>query len=144
MDTWIWMAMGVALLAIELLLIDAQFYLVFLGVAALIVGLLGVAGIELPGWGQWFMFGALGLVFLFGFRRRLYGQLRGKLPTMQSGPAGEYVTLPEDLPPGATCRIEMQGTVWTAQNGGSSPLPRGAHVRIARVDGVTLVLGPAE
>lgn len=141
MVPWMWLAAGTALLAIELLLIDAQFYLVFMGLAAIIVGLVALVGVELPVWGEWSTFGLLSLVFLFGFRRRLYGQLRGKLPTMTSGPAGAYVVLPEDLPAGGTCRLEHQGTVWTAQNAGTSPLARGSRVRIGRVDGLTLIVG---
>ncbi|MCC7198605.1 MAG: NfeD family protein, partial [Gammaproteobacteria bacterium] len=56
MAAWIWMASGVALLGIELLLIDAQFYLVFLGLAALVVGLLAVLGLDLAPAAQWGVF----------------------------------------------------------------------------------------
>jgi len=70
MAPWMWLAAGTALLAIELLLIDAQFYLVFMGLAAIIVGLVALVGVELPVWGEWSTFGLLSLVFLFGFRRR--------------------------------------------------------------------------
>ena len=42
MTWWVWMIAGVVLLGTELLLIDAQFYLVFLGLSAMLVGLLGL------------------------------------------------------------------------------------------------------
>ena len=42
MPWWGWIVVGVVLLAAELLAIEAQFYLVLLGVAALLTGL-GVA-----------------------------------------------------------------------------------------------------
>ena len=43
-----WMIVGAALLALELLLIDAQFYLVFLGLAAITTGGLLWAGLPVP------------------------------------------------------------------------------------------------
>jgi membrane protein implicated in regulation of membrane protease activity len=135
------MASGVALLAIELLLIDAQFYLVFLGLAALVVGLVDWTGVGLSPAAQWGMFAVAGLVFLAAFRRRMYERLRARLPTMASGPEGELVTLPEDLAPGASCRIEHRGSQWTALNGGAVTLVRGSRARIVRVEGLTLVVG---
>ena len=47
MAWWGWGILGVALLGIELLAVDAQFYLVFAGLAAVLVGLLGLVGLEL-------------------------------------------------------------------------------------------------
>ena len=43
MPWWGWFVLAAALLAVELFVIDAQFYLVFLGVSAALVGLLGLA-----------------------------------------------------------------------------------------------------
>ena len=48
MAWWGWCILGVVLLGVELLAVDAQFYLVFAGLAAIVVGLLGLVGIELP------------------------------------------------------------------------------------------------
>ena len=50
MRGWGWVVAGVALLALELLGIDAQFYLVFLGAAAIVVGVLTLVGPEVPLW----------------------------------------------------------------------------------------------
>ncbi len=144
MAAWIWMASGVALLGIELLLIDAQFYLVFLGLAALVVGALAMLGLDLSPAAQWGVFAVTALVFLGVFRKRMYAGLRDHLPHMNNGPEGETVTLPEDLAPGASCRLELRGSPWTATNTGSSTLARGSVARVLRVDGLTLMLGPAE
>jgi membrane protein implicated in regulation of membrane protease activity len=77
---------------------------------------------------------------MVGFRRRIYERMRGKLPAMRTGPAGETVTLEAALAPGETCRLEYRGTSWSAVNRGSSPIPAGARARIDLVDGLTLVL----
>ena len=45
MTWWSWMILGAVLLGAELFAVDAQFYLVFLGVSAAIVGLASLAGI---------------------------------------------------------------------------------------------------
>ena len=42
---------GTLLLCAELFAIDAQFYLIFIGAGAIVVGLIGLAGIEFPVWG---------------------------------------------------------------------------------------------
>ena len=67
MAWWSWMVLGAVLLAAELFAVDAQFYLVFLGVSAALVGLAALFGITLPEWGQWFAFAALSLMFFFYF-----------------------------------------------------------------------------
>jgi hypothetical protein len=140
MQWWAWIAVGAILLGSELAFVDAQFYLVFVGSAALVVGFLGLAGADLPVWLQWLLFTALAVVSMVGFRRRIYERMRRTLPIMRSGPAGEVVTLAADLPPGETGRVEFRGGSWSAINGGDSVIAAGGHARIERVDGLTLVV----
>jgi len=63
MPWWAWIVLGIGLLAVELFFVDAQFYLVFIGLSAAAVGLLGLAGVHLPEWSQWLAFAVLALVF---------------------------------------------------------------------------------
>ena len=49
MTWWAWMILGAVLFGAELFAIDAQFYLVFLGLSAAIVGLMSLVGIAMPG-----------------------------------------------------------------------------------------------
>src|SRR5436305_992421 len=140
MEWWAWIAVGAILLGSELAFVDAQFYLVFVGSAALAVGFLDLAGAHLPAWLQWLLFTALAVVSMVGFRRRIYERMKRNLPTMKSGPAGEIVILTTALPPGETCRIEYRGGSWSAINGGHSVIAAGGHARIERVDGLTLVV----
>jgi len=140
MQWWAWIAVGAILLGSELAFVDAQFYLVFVCAAALVVGFLSLTGAALAVWLQWLIFTVLAAVSMVGFRRRIYERMRRTLPVMRSGPAGEVVTLAADLPPGETCRIEYCGSSWNAINGGTSVIAAGARARIERVDGLTLVV----
>ena len=47
---WQWMILGTVFLGAEIA-VDAEFYLVFLGISALLVGLLGATSVTLPIWG---------------------------------------------------------------------------------------------
>jgi membrane protein implicated in regulation of membrane protease activity len=140
MEWWAWIAVGAILLGSELAFVDAQFYLVFVGASAFLVGMLQLTGLALPVWLQWLMFAALAAASLITFRRRIYDRMRRKLPPLKGGPAGEIVTLPEDLPPGESCRLEFRGCSWSAVNGGKVSIAAGAKARIERVDGLTLVV----
>ena len=140
MEWWAWIAVGAILLGSELTFIDAQFYLVFVGGSAIAVGLLQLAGLPLAPWLQWLIFAALAAASMLTFRRRIYESMRRGLPALKGGPAGEIVTLPQELPPGETCRLGYRGSSWSAINGGKAVIAAGAKARIERVDGLTLVV----
>ena len=137
---WAWIAVGAILLGSELAFIDAQFYLVFVGASAFVVGMLQLAGARLAEWLQWLIFAVLAAASMVTFRRRIYESMRRGLPAMKSGPAGEIVTLPTALPPGETCRLEFRGCSWSAVNAGLGVIAAGSRARIERVDGLTLVV----
>jgi membrane protein implicated in regulation of membrane protease activity len=135
---WGWTVIGILLLASELFAIDAQFYLVFLGASAVAVGLALLVGIALPVWMQWVTFGALAVVLMFTVRRKLYDMLRGPAPDVGSTTIGQTVRIPEELPPGGSCRTEFQGSTWKAVNVDDTSIPAGGNARIDSVDGLTL------
>jgi membrane protein implicated in regulation of membrane protease activity len=143
MSWWGWIVGGAILLGAELAFVDAQFYLVFVGGAAILVGL--AAGlVDVAPWAQWAAFAALAVVLMVTFRSRVYQHLRGlrAAPAVQSGPVGSVMTLPVLLGPGETCRAEHGGTFWTVCNDSDMPIPSGARARIARVEGLTLLVRP--
>jgi membrane protein implicated in regulation of membrane protease activity len=134
------MAVGAILLGSEMTLVNAQFYLVFIGSAALIVGLMDLAGLHAADWLQWTIFALLATVSMVAFRRRVYERMRGHLPAVSSVPKGEVVIMPTALQPGESCRLEYRGSSWSAVNEGQSAIDAGARARIQRVDGLTLVV----
>ena len=138
MAWWGWCILGVALLGVELLAVDAQFYLVFAGVAAVVVGLLGLVGLELPIAGQWLLFAVLAVTAMFTLRRPIYAKLMNKPLGNVNTDVDQRVVVSQELAPGKTCRIEYRGRGWTALNIGDQPIPSGGAARIDSIDGVTL------
>ena len=136
MTWWGWLVVGALLLAVEMFVIDAQFYLVFLGVAAALVGLLGLAGIGMPEWAQWLSFAVLSLVTMVGFRRRVYELVRGRTGRVEERlTLGDRVVIPARLEPGQSCRVDYRGSSWTARNVDQQPIDAGKEAVIAQVEG---------
>ena len=138
MTWWGWMILGVVLLGAELFAIDAQFYLVFLGVSAALVGALGLFGVVLPEWGQWLAFAILSLVFFYSFRRTIYKKLRGGGENYPESMSGEKIKINEDLAPGAETRTQYRGSDWTVRNVSGVTISGGTRAEVVKVDGLTL------
>jgi membrane protein implicated in regulation of membrane protease activity len=138
MQWWTWFVLGTLLLAIELFAIDAQFFLIFIGAAALVVGLIGMLGINLPVWLQWLVFAALSVAAVLTMRKQIYAKLRNRPSASVDTDVNKRVRIPEDLAPGKSTRVEYRGTGWTALNVGKHAIPAGEEVRIESVDGLTL------
>jgi membrane protein implicated in regulation of membrane protease activity len=137
MPWWGWIIFGAFLLAAELLGVDAAFFLVFIGLAAIVTGFMELVGIGLPEWGQWILFASLAAVSMVLFRRKLYDRLRGSPGSYHIGPVGEIIKIEDTLPPGEKSRMHYQGTTWNVVNMGSATLEKGENVRIVAVDGLT-------
>ena len=140
MQWWSWIAVGVILLGAELTFVNAQFYLVFIGGSALLVGLMTVSGLDPAPWLQWLAFVVTAVISLLIFRGPLYKRLRRVIPVMNDGLSGEMVHVPVPLSAGQECRLEYRGSSWEAVNGGDDPIAAGAAARIERVEGLKLYL----
>ena len=138
MSWWGWMILGAVLLGAELFAVDAQFYLVFLGVSAAIVGLGTLLGISIPEWGQWLAFAILSLTFFFTFRRMLYEKIRGGGVGYREPLSGVTLTVAEELAAGSEGRAQYRGSDWTIRNVGDAAISAGQRARVVEVDGLTL------
>ena len=117
MAWWGWLVLAAALLTFELFVIDAQFYLVFLGVSAALVGLLGLADGNMLAWQQWLAFAGLSIATMLAFRDRVYQLVRKRTGHIEERlTLGDRVVIPVRLEPGQTCRAEYRGSSWTARN----------------------------
>jgi membrane protein implicated in regulation of membrane protease activity len=141
MTWWGWVIAGAILLGAELSFVNAQFYLVFVGNTAILVGLPTLA-LPLAEWLQWALFAVLAVVSMVGFRSRIYQRFRGTLPVVHTGPKGGLITLPVALGAGDSCQAEYGGTFWTVRNDGSTTLPAGSRARIVSVQSLTLLVKP--
>ncbi|MXY90292.1 MAG: NfeD family protein [Gammaproteobacteria bacterium] len=144
MAWWIWIVAGLVLMGVEILAVDTAFYLIFIGVAALLMGFAMSVGIELPMWAQWTGFAVLALVFMVFFREKLYAKLRGGVVGFQDTAIGGRVSVEEDVAPGGETRVKMRGTKWTAINTGSRVIVKGSQAEITEVDGLTIKIAAIE
>ena len=138
MTWWAWMILGAVLLGAELFAVDAQFYLVFLGVSAAIVGLATLFGITLPEWGQWLAFAVVAIIFFVTFRKALYVKIRGGGEGYEQRYVGEAVKVAAEIAPGGRGRAEYRGSDWNVVNIGQAAIAAGSHAKVVEVDGLTL------
>lgn len=134
---WLWIAVGLALLVVEMVTPGGLFAL-FFGAAALLVAPLSALGMN-PVW-QWLLFSVASLGLLATVRRPLQERL-GRTPGSEVDTLlGEEVVLLEDLAAGATGRAELRGAPWSVRAASGIPLHAGQRCRVERVDGLTLWL----
>ena len=138
MTWWGWMILGAVILGAELFAIDAQFYLVFLGVSAALVGLAEMLGLGMPEWAQWTAFATLSLLSFFTFRKSLYEKIRGGAKGFRASMSGDTINLAEELLSGSETRTEYRGTDWTVRNTGVTAIAAGSRAKVVKVDGLTL------
>ena len=138
MTWWGWMILGAVILGAELFAIDAQFYLVFLGVSAALVGLAEMLGLGLPEWAQWTAFATLSLLAFFTFRKSLYEKIRGGAKGFRASMSGDTINIVDELLSGSETRAEYRGTDWTVRNTGTVAIAAGSRAKVVKVDGLTL------
>jgi membrane protein implicated in regulation of membrane protease activity len=143
MTWWGWFIAGAILLGAELAFVSAQFYLVLIGGAAILVGLASLV-LPLAEWLQWALFAVLAVVSMVTFRNRLYQRFTRSMPKVDTGPTGGVITLHVSLDAGESCQAEYGGTFWTVRNDSDTPIRSGSRARIARVQDLTLLVRPEE
>jgi membrane protein implicated in regulation of membrane protease activity len=141
MPWWLWILLGLVLLGLELMV--GTFYLVFLGVAAIVVGLVAAFGLDGPLWLELLLFVLLagGLVLLA--RRPLLGRFRIHSDTRDADSlVGEAAVASTPIAPGDLGKVEMRGSFWNARNLGPEPLAIGQRCRVEEVQGLVLSVRP--
>ena len=139
MPWWGWLVLAAALLSAELFVIDAQFYLVFLGFSAALVGLFCLTTDILLAWQQWLAFAVLSIVSMVAFRERVYQLVRNRTGHVEQPlTLGDRIVIPEHLEPGQSCRAQYRGSSWTARNVDQQAIDAGREAVISHVDGLTL------
>ena len=142
MPWWAWLIAGIVLMVVELAAIDLSFYLVFLGVAAVLVGIAVLGDPMLSVEAQWILYGVLAVASMVFFRRKVYERLRGGVQGFDNSTVGEIVELAEDVPAGGSTRVDMRGSQWTATNIGNAAMGAGAKARIVAVSGASVDIVP--
>jgi membrane protein implicated in regulation of membrane protease activity len=139
MPWWGWITIGAMLLIAEMTFVDLEFYLIFLGISALLVGGLELAGVAMPYWLQWVAFAILSVASLVIFRQRVYSKLRPPPEgEVQVGVSGDRATAVDSIEPGATGAVTLRGARWTGINRGAATIPTGARCLVERSEGLVL------
>lgn len=114
------------------------FYLLFFGIAALIVGGLAGLGVVDSAWLEWLLFSILAVVSLLLFRAPLLRLTKASPTHAVDTMIGESAVLLDDLASGQTGKAELRGTTWSARNEGTSPLAKGQRAVVTAIDGLML------
>ncbi len=135
---WFWVLLGLALLFLELVT-PTGFYLLFFGVAAVLVGLLAAVGLEGPAWLQWLLFSLLSIGSLLLLRGRLQERMRRAAPAQPDNDlVGRTAQSLENIAVDGYGQVELRGTSWRAKNVGSEPVAQAESCQVDRVEGVVL------
>lgn len=134
---WYWIFLGLALAGAELVS-PGGFYLLFFGIAALMVGALVAMDVVQAEWLQWLLFSILAVLSLLLLRRPLIQLTHGHPPQDMDSMVGESAILLEELQPGHTGKAELRGSTWSARNVGAAPLSSGQRATVTKVDGLVL------
>jgi membrane protein implicated in regulation of membrane protease activity len=135
---WQWVVVGALLLGSEMVVVDAGFYLVFIGAAALLMGAIGFVDLVPSLSIQWLLFAALSIITLVFFRGRIYARVRGNSPVIGDGVVGEIAVACEDIAPGGQGTVQFRGSDWTARNVGERPIAAESRSRVEGMSGATV------
>lgn len=136
MTWWIWVLIGLALLAVEFA--STTLHLGLFAVGAFVVALLHVFGLDLPLWSELLIFTGVSLFALLFLRPYLLRKLKLNVPVKMDTLVGEPAFALEELAPASMGKAEMRGTTWTARNVGETVLARGQRCVVANVEGLVL------
>lgn len=140
---WMWILLGLGLLAAELLT-PGGFFILFFGAGALAVGVLTALWPAAPEWLQWLAFPAISILGVLAFRKPLkerFLSLPGskQVDTM----AGETAVATDDIAPNGTGKVELRGASWSARNVSDRAIRGGERCRVEKVEDLLVFVRPA-
>lgn len=137
---WHWLALGLILIALELAA-SGGFYIIFFGVAAVVVAAFSFLGIGGPTWVELLLFSVLSVVSLLVFRSPMLRWMQldkgaGDVDSL----VGETAVATQNIAAGEIGRVELRGTSWSARNRGNETLTTGRRCVVVAVDRLMLVI----
>lgn len=133
--TVIWACVGIALIVLEIF--TTTFFLLFFGIAALVVSVIKLFGLEdLPT--ELIIFAAIGLAGTLIFRKKIMKSISSK-PDLKID-KDKVVTVTEDIASKETGSITYRGSPWKAFNDSDYDLKKGDSAIISKIDGIRLIL----
>lgn len=139
MPGWLWFVVGLGLLALELF-VPSGFYLLLVGVGALVTGAIAQFGLNEPFWLQAVIFAVATVTLVVVFREKLLCNFGSDSPESSNDLIGAEMEIGVEIAPGGLGEGVLRGSTWKVRNTRSGKLLRGERVRVVGVDGVTLVV----
>jgi len=137
MAWWIWFLAGLVLAGLELAS-GGDFFLLLLGVSAILVGFCAALGVETV-WVQLGLYSVFCWVTVVWLRKKIKSRFqKPEDGTEVDALVGQRAVALQELNEGQLGKVELRGTTWSARNAGLTPLALGAGCRVKRVDGLTL------
>jgi inner membrane protein len=137
---WHWLVLGLLLIALEMAA-SGGFYIIFFGVAAVVISLMAALGAETPLWVELLLFSVLSIGSLLFFRSPLMRWMNIDREGVDvDSLVGETGLAQQDIPPNEIGRVELRGTSWSARNSGPALLPKGRRCIVVRVDRLMLIV----
>jgi membrane protein implicated in regulation of membrane protease activity len=140
MPSWIWAVIGLVLIAAELT--HFAFFLIFIGIGALLTSGVTALGLIQSAEGQIVVFTVTSLLLIVLFRGRLKAKVQP--PQMQAEYVGQKASVSQAIKPGLEGRVTYRGSDWIAVGeDGAAEIAEGAAVIIVGMNGVRLIVKPA-
>ena len=133
-----WLIFGLGLLVFEILT-PGGFFTIFFGLAAFAVAGLVWLGILDSGSGQWLVFGVLGTILILALRPLVRRKFETGTPKVDQL-VGQTAIALETLDMNGRGKVELRGTSWSAVYSGAGSILKGDRLRVAKVDGLSLIV----
>ena len=138
MEWWLWVILGVVLLAAEM--VSAGLFLIFFGIGGIVVGVLVRFHVIEATWTQWLAFSVVSLGSMALLRKPLQHRLKINVRQEVDTMLGERALASEEMAAGATGKVELRGSTWQARNVGGSAVKSGQGCKVEKVEGITLLV----
>ena len=141
MDTVSYIWLGIMVAAIIFEAITVQLVSVWFAGGALITAIVTMF-VDLDIWAQILIFVSVSLLFMIIARPLIKDRLdKQKQPTNADSVVGKIAVVEEEIDNinGKGC-VKINGSAWTARSSDDSVIPRGANVRINKIEGVKLIV----
>jgi len=137
---WHWLVLGLLLIALELAA-SGGFYIIFFGIAAVIISLMVALGADTPVWAELALFSVISVGSLLLFRSPLmrWMNIAGVGVDVDSL-VGDTGVVQQDIPAHGIGRVELRGSSWSARNNSATLLAAGRRVTVVRVERLMLIV----
>jgi len=135
---WLWAALGLLLMAAELI-VPTGFFVFFFGMGALVTGLATAIGLVQTLVPQALLLLVVSAASVALFRKPLMATFhKGGHVRKVDSLAGETAVAIDAIAPGDVGKVELRGSTWSASNSGDAAIAAGARCRVESVEGLTL------